>query len=150
MPQVRSSPSNAPRLITRVKRRLPNKKEGCGMFETLSYYFLPELSSPATIQSMVLPECAFRLRRTSNVGSFWPFSYFDSCAWPIPRILPNSAWVSTNPRISLMRRPIACGSTRTLIFFLIIFPIVVYYSVHEYLRSVTLLASVRILSHRPQ
>lgn len=108
------------------------------MHKTLSSYFLPEISSPATIQSMVLPECAFRLRRTSNVGSFWPFSYFDSCAWPIPRILPNSAWVRTNPRISLMRRPIACGSTRTLIFFLIVFLSVVYYSFCEYTSEVEL------------
>ena len=67
------------------------EKEGCGMFDTPSSYFLPEVSSPVTIQSMLLPECAFRLRRTSNVGSFWPFSYFDSCACPMPRILPNSA-----------------------------------------------------------
>ena len=95
-------------------------------FRKTSSYFL--LSSPVTIQSMLLPECAFRLRRTSNVVSFWPFSYFDSCAWPIPRISPNAAWVRSNPRISLMRRPIACGSTRTLVFFLIIFSQVVHYA----------------------
>lgn len=113
-----------------------------------SPYFLPGSSSPVTIQSMLFPECAFRLRRTSNVGSFWPFSYFDSCACPIPRISPNAAWVRSYPRISLMRRPIACGSTRTLIFFLIVFPVVVYYSYCEYSSRGRLLASVRILSHR--
>jgi hypothetical protein len=36
-------------------------------------------SSPATIQSRLLPECAFSFKRTSSVGALCPFSYFESC-----------------------------------------------------------------------
>lgn len=82
-------------------------------FRNKPYFPAP---SPVNIQSMGLPENALSLSRISTVGALRPSSYFETWVCGIPSSRPNSAWVRSKPRISLILRPIAFRSTGARIF----------------------------------
>jgi len=65
--------------------------------------------------AIVLPDLRAKRNRTAAPTSLLPGSYLESCPWLTPSSRANPAWLTSNPRISRMRRPTAFQSISTFV-----------------------------------